>query len=272
MRRLAFYVSDSTGITAHTMGKSLLAQFENLDVEHVIVPFVDSAEKVQEVIERINKATDEQGVPALVFSTLVNDELRTQLTQSRGFMMDILQTFLKPLEQVLAVHSSYTIGRARGDATDDNYKNRINAVNYALDNDDGSRLNQYERADVILVGVSRCGKTPTCLYLALQFGVFAANYPITEEDIDELALPKGLQAHKQRLFGLTIDAERLTVIRNERRPNSKYASARQCELEVREAEAMFRRHGIPFLDTTHFSIEEISTRIIAQLNIGRQRN
>jgi regulator of PEP synthase PpsR (kinase-PPPase family) len=272
MSRIAFYVSDSTGITAHTLGQSLLAQFENLQIEHITVPFVDSPQKVQAVIERINAATDSQGgLPALVFSTLVNDELRAQLATSRGYMVDILGTFLKPLEQVLDVHSSYSIGRAHGDATDDGYKNRINAVNFALENDDGARLNHYGNADVILVGVSRCGKTPTCLYLALQFGVYAANYPFTEEDIKELELPKGLQPHKARLFGLTIDPERLASIRHERKPGSKYSSPKQCDYEVREAVAMFRRHGIPFLDTTHFSIEEISTRIISQLGIDRQR-
>ncbi|HTR00969.1 MAG TPA: pyruvate, water dikinase regulatory protein [Candidatus Acidoferrum sp.] len=270
MSRTAFYVSDSTGITAHTLGQSLLAQFEELQIEHVLIPFVDTEAKVDEVIGRINAACDAEGVPALVFSTLVNDDLRARLAQSRGYLVDILGTFLKPLEQVLNVHSSYSVGHARGNITDDSYKNRINAVNYALDNDDGSRVNQYGNADVILVGVSRCGKTPTCLYMALQFGVFAANYPITEEDINELELPKSLLPFKDRLFGLTINAERLCSIRNERRPNSKYASMKQCEFEIREAEAMFRRHHIPYLDTTHFSIEEISTRILSQLGIDRK--
>lgn len=271
MNRVAFYISDSTGITAHTLGQSLLAQFEDLQVEHILVPFVDTEAKVDEVVARINEATDKQQTPALVFSTLVNDELRSRLAQSRGYMVDILGAFLKPLEQVLNVHSSYSVGRARGDTTDDTYKKRINAVNFAVDNDDGARLNQYNNADVILVGVSRCGKTPTCLYMALQFGVYAANYPLTEEDINELRLPAALIPHKARLFGLTIHAERLASIRNERRPNSKYSSLKQCELEIREAEALFRRHAIPCLDTTHFSIEEISTRILSQLGIDRQR-
>jgi [pyruvate, water dikinase]-phosphate phosphotransferase / [pyruvate, water dikinase] kinase len=271
MPRTAFYVSDSTGITAHTLGQSLLAQFEDLPIEHVTVPFVDSEEKVREAVARINAACDAQGVQALVFSTLINDELLAILRQSKGYMVDILGAFLKPLEQVLNVHSSYSVGRARADASDDSYKNRINAVNYALDNDDGSRLNQYDRADVILIGVSRCGKTPSCLYMALQFGLFAANYPLTEEDIGDLLLPKALEPFKAKLFGLTIDPERLTAIRHERRPDSKYSSAKQCEYEVREAEALFRRYGIPFLDTTLFSVEEISTRILSKLGVERQR-
>jgi [pyruvate, water dikinase]-phosphate phosphotransferase / [pyruvate, water dikinase] kinase len=269
--RTAFYVSDSTGITAHTLGKSLLAQFEDLSVEHVTVPFVDSEAKMLEAVSRINADFARTGVQPLVFSTIVNDDLRAQLALSNGYLVDILGAFLKPLEVALSVHSSYTVGRARADATDDSYKNRINAVNYALDNDDGSRLNQYDKADVIMVGVSRCGKTPTCLYMALQFGLFAANYPLTEEDVNDLRLPKALEPFKHKLFGLTIDADRLTAIRHERRPNSKYSSAKQCVFEVQEAEALFRRYGIPFLDTTHFSVEEISTRVRASFGMDRQR-
>ena len=270
MKRTAFYVSDSTGITAHTLGQSLLAQFEGLQIEHVIVPYVDTEAKVHDVIRRINAACERDGVQPLVFDTIVNETFRTLLAQSQGFMVDILATFLKPLEQVLNTHSSYSVGRAHGATTDTSYKNRMDAVHYALDNDDGARINLYDRAEVILVGVSRCGKTPTCLYMALQFGVFAANYPITEEDISDLKIPRALQPYKNRLFGLTIDPERLSAIRNERRADSKYASLKQCEYEVREAEALFRRYGIPFLDTTHFSVEEISTRILSQLGMERR--
>ena len=270
MKRTAFYVSDSTGITAHTLGQSLLAQFEGLDIEHVIVPYLDSEEKVLELVNRINAASDRDGAQALVFDTIVDDQYRAMLAQSRGFMVDILDTFLKPLEKVLDTHSSYSVGRSHGATTDTSYKNRMDAVHYALDNDDGAQINHYDRADLILVGVSRCGKTPTCIYMALQFGVFTANYPITEEDINDLRLPKALQPQKPKLFGLTIDPERLSAIRNERRANSKYASAKQCEFEVREAEALFRRYGIPFLDTTHFSIEEISTRILSRLGMERR--
>src|SRR5262245_33204757 len=185
MKRTAFYVSDSTGITAHTLGQSLLAQFEGLQVEHVIVPYVDTEEKIRDVVARIDAAHERDGIQPIVFDTIVNSQLRGRLSQSKGFMVDILGTFLKPLEQVLNTHSSYTVGRAHKAATDINYKNRIDAVNYALDNDDGARITHYDRAELILVGVSRSGKTPTCLYMALQFGVYAANYPITEEDISD---------------------------------------------------------------------------------------
>jgi [pyruvate, water dikinase]-phosphate phosphotransferase / [pyruvate, water dikinase] kinase len=271
MKRTAFYVSDSTGITAHTLGQSLLAQFEGVQIEHVIVPYVDTAEKIRDLVTRINAAYERDGHQPLVFDTIVNDDFRGSLAQSHGFMVDILGAFLKPLEKVLNTHSSYSVGRAHSAATDSNYKNRMDAVNYAMDNDDGARITHYDRAEIILVGVSRSGKTPTCLYMALQFGVYTANYPITEDDISDLRIPKALQPFKQKLFGLTIDPERLAAIRHERRPDSKYASFKQCEFEVREVEAIFRRYGIPYLDTTHFSVEEITTRILSQLGVERRQ-
>jgi regulator of PEP synthase PpsR (kinase-PPPase family) len=270
MKRTAFYVSDGTGITAHTVGQTLLAEFEGLEIEHLIVRYVDTEEKVRNVVGRINAARDRPGLQPLVFNTIVNAQFRDSIARSRGFVVDIVGTFLNPLEQVLATHSSSSVARAHGgDTTDASYKNRMDAVHYALVNDDGARTDQYDRADVILVSVSRCGKTPTSLYMALQFGVFPANYPIVEEDISELQIPKALRPHKDKLFGLTIDPERLAAIRYERHADSRYSSRKQCEYEVREAEALFRRYGIPFVDTTHFSIEEISTRILSQMGVER---
>ncbi len=159
-------------------------------------------------------------------------------------MIDIFSTFLAPLEQELTEHSSYTVGKSHSIGHNSNYMERIEAVNFALDNDDGARTHYYDKADLILVGVSRCGKTPTCLYMAMQFGIRAANYPLTEDDMERLTLPTALRAHQHKLFGLTIDPDRLTAIRNERKPNSRYSSYAQCEFEVREVENLFRRENI----------------------------
>ncbi len=269
MPRTVFYVSDSTGITARTLGQSLLAQFEGLDLEHVTVPFVADAAAVRELVARIDHTGRQQGVQPLVFSTLVDSELRRLLATSSGCLLDILGVFRASLEQVLGVAATDQVGGARPRASDASYQQRIDAVHFALDNDDGARLSQYGMADVILVGVSRCGKTPTCLYLALQFGLFAANYPLTEEDLGSLKLPRALEPFHAKLFGLTIEPERLTAIRQARRPGSKYASARQCSLEVTEAEALFRQQRLPSVDTTELSIEEISVRIIERLGDRR---
>ncbi|GAB3381276.1 kinase/pyrophosphorylase [Spongiibacter taiwanensis] len=262
MIRPAFFISDSTGITAETLGKSILAQFENLNFEHIIVPYVDNLEKAHAAVQRINRAAEERGVTPIIFDTLVNESIREVIATSQGIIVDVLGPFVRQLETALGEKPSSTVGRLKNADYDANYKNRIDAVNFALDNDDGARINRYDQAQIILIGVSRSGKTPTCLYLALQSGVFVANYPLTEEDLDDVRLPKALASHRERLFGLTIDPRRLMAIRTERRPDSPYSSLTRCEDEVRQAEALFRRFGIPYLDTTHASVEEIATRIL----------
>ncbi|MDF1691727.1 MAG: kinase/pyrophosphorylase [Zhongshania sp.] len=272
MIRAAIFISDSTGITAETLGSSILSQFENQKFNHIVIPYVDTVEKARSAVEKINRAAAETGNQPIVFDTLVNEELCAIIATSQGFIIDVLGTFVKQLEIALDEKPSRTVGRAQSADRDAEYKLRIDAVNYALDNDDGARLNRYDQAEVILIGVSRSGKTPTCLYLAMQSGVFVANYPITEEDMEGDRLPKPLLEHRSRLFGLTIEAERLSAIRSERRPNSRYASLRQCEDELRQTEAMFQRFGIPYLNITHASVEEIATRVLLDTGLrGHKR-
>ncbi|MBD1551993.1 pyruvate, water dikinase regulatory protein [Pseudomonas typographi] len=270
MKRSAFFISDGTGITAETLGQSLLAQFENITFNKFTRPYIDSIDKARAMVAHINSAAERDGVRPIIFDTIVNRDIRDILATSNGFMIDIFSTFLAPLEQELGDHSSYSVGKSHSIARNAAYMERIEAVNFALDNDDGARTHYYDKADLILVGVSRCGKTPTCLYMAMQFGIRAANYPLTEDDMERLQLPGALQAHRQKLFGLTIDADRLTAIRHERKPNSRYSSFAQCEFEVREVENLFRRENIPNINSTHFSVEEISTRILAQMGVERR--
>jgi len=270
MKRTVFFISDGTGITAETLGHSLLAQFDTINFDQVTIPYVSDETKVRQAVSRINKAAAEDEMPPLVFSTIINDSIRAQLSQSNAFMLDIFSSFLKPLEGAIGTESSYSVGKSHSIVDDKSYQVRIDSVNYALDNDDGARTRHYDLADVILVGVSRSGKTPTCLYLALQFGVKAANYPLTEDDLDDLNLPRALREHRSKLFGLSIEPERLAAIRTERKPNSKYASINQCESEVRGAEALFNRFGIPYVNSTHASIEEISTKVIEAAGIRRR--
>ena len=271
MNRPVFFISDSTGITAETLGSSLLTQFEHMEFEHHVVPYVDTVEKAQLAVEKINRAADNSRLQPIIFDTLVNQEIRDVIATSDGLIIDVLGTFLNKLEMVLGEKPSSTVGRLKNADRDAKYKHRIDAVNFALDNDDGARINRYDKAELILIGVSRSGKTPTCLYIAMQNGIFVANYPLTEDDLEDLRLPKALAPHRERLFGLTIEAERLAAIRSERRPDSRYASLRQCEDEVRQAEALFKRFGIPYLDTTHASVEEIATRILVDTGLRGQR-
>ncbi|EAT10832.1 kinase/pyrophosphorylase [Bermanella marisrubri] len=270
MKRHAFFISDGTGITAEALGHSLLAQFESIEFEQSTLPYINDLTKANEVVEKINALAETSGNKPIVFDTIVDQEIRETISKANCFNVDIFSTFLNPLEQELGMGSSYSVGKFHAGADNDKYRSRIDAVNYALDNDDGSRIKYYDQADIILVGVSRSGKTPTCLYLALQFGIKAANYPLTEEDLNQLSLPEPLKAHKKKLFGLTIDPERLAAIRNTRRANSRYASLNQCYYEIEEVEMLYQQESIPFLNTTDLSVEEISTKIMLDSNLSRK--
>jgi len=270
MKRTAFFISDGTGITAETLGQSLLAQFENISFTKLTRPYIDTPEKAHAMVKQINGAAEKDGARPIIFDTVVNQEIRDILAESNGFMIDIFSSFLAPLEQELMSHSSYSVGKSHSIGYNSHYMERIEAVNFALDNDDGARTHYYDKADLILVGVSRCGKTPTCLYMAMQYGIRAANYPLTEEDMERLQLPTALKPYRSKLFGLTIDAERLTAIRHERKPNSRYASFAQCEFEVREVEQLLRRESIPYINSTHFSVEEISAKILVEKGVERR--
>ncbi len=269
-KRTVFFVSDQTGITAETMGHSLLTQFDNTQYHSVTVPFVATTELAAEAVRRIDAAGRESGVRPIVFATLVNDAVRAVLQQSDALVLDFFAAFLGPLEAELAQPSAHASGRAHGMADLTAYTARINATNFAVANDDGSGSRDYASADVVLVGVSRSGKTPTCLYLALQYGVYAANYPLADEDLESGELPAVLEPHRSKLFGLTIRPDRLQQIRQERRPDSRYASLQQVQYELRAALALYARVGIPFLDTTECSIEEIASRILDRQRLQRR--
>lgn len=270
MKRTVFFISDGTGITATNLGRSLLTQFENITFEETTIPYVNNLTKAECVFKQIQQAADKDGKKPIIFATFVNLEIHKYLINAPGLFMDFFRTFIGPLEQELGVSSSHTVGRTHGLKNYDEYMTRINAVNYALTNDDGANIHDYNQADIILIGVSRCGKTPTCLYMALQFGLYTANYPLTKEDLENLTLPKFLKAEKQKIFGLTIDPFRLHQIRQERRPNSEYASLKTCQREVAEAEALFKQENINFLATTTRSIEEISAEILGLTGIKRR--
>lgn len=268
--RTVFFVSDQTGVTAETMGHSLLTQFDGSQYRFITTPFVATPAKALEVVAQIDAAARESGLRPIVFATLVDERLREVVQRANGLFLDFFAAFLGPLESELGIPSAHASGRAHGMADLAGYTTRINATNFALANDDGVGSRDYDSADLLLVGVSRSGKTPTCLYLALQYGVFAANYPLTDEDLDSPDLPAVLLPYRAKLFGLTISPARLQQIRQERRPNSRYASPQQVQYEVRAALLLFGRAGIPHLDTTECSIEEIASRILDRQRIERR--
>jgi regulator of PEP synthase PpsR (kinase-PPPase family) len=268
--RSVFFVSDGTGITAETFGNSILAQFA-AKPRHVRRPFVDSVDKALVVQQEIALTAAREGVRPIVFITLVNDAVREVLTgpDCAGLVLDMFRTFVEPLEVEFGMKSNHRVGRFSDAAKSQEYNDRIEAINFSLAHDDGQSSRNLAAADVILVGVSRCGKTPTSLYLAMQHGIKAANCPLIPEDFERNRLPTPLTPHKAKCFGLTINPERLSQIRHERRPDSKYASLSNCRYEVSAAESMMRREGISWLSSTHKSIEEIATTILRDIRPDR---
>ena len=264
--RTVFIVSDGTGITAETFSHSILAQFE-MKFRQVRIPFVDTIDKAHVAVAKINEAFHAEGVKPIVFTTLVDAQANEIVHRAKATILDMFQTFIEPLEKELNLKSTHAIGRFHQNADTEAYKNRIEAINFSLAHDDGQSHKNLAEADVILVGVSRSGKTPTSLYLAMQYGVKSANYPLIPDDFERGKLPTVLYDYKSKIFGLSIDPQRLSEIRNERRPGSKYAALENCRYEVNEAESMMRREGVKWLSSTHKSIEEIATTILQDIKM-----
>ena len=264
-----FFLSNRTAITAETLGYSLLAQFPGVDFSSITIPFVDDLSKAYKIVERINKEAELSGLQPIVISTMADEEISKVILSSKALVLDPFDRFLPDLEATLHAHSIHESGQSHRISNQTLYESRIDAIDFSLIHDDGATTKLYDKTDIIILGVSRSGKTPTCLYLALQFGIKAANYPITEEDMDSEDLPRHLKTHKNKLFGLTTDPNRLAHIREERRPGSRYASIDQCRYEVKAAEQMFEQYGVPYLNTTTMSIEEISTKIVEVAGLKR---
>ncbi|MEM9602990.1 MAG: pyruvate, water dikinase regulatory protein [Pseudomonadota bacterium] len=260
--RTVFYVSDSTGITAQTLGHSLMSQFEAIETHAVVVSFVTGREQAEACVARIRAAAETSVHRPLVFSTLVDKDIAAVIDQADALHMDLFRSFLTPLERELGMKSTHYVGRSHATVDTSQYIRRMDAVNYTLQHDDGQSHQHLDHAEVILVGVSRSGKTPTSLYLAMHYGIYAANYPLIPEDFERDALPGVLESHTNLLVGLTIDPARLSSIRSERRPNSRYAALASCRAETVAAERLMSRHAIPWLDSTAKSIEELSAEIV----------
>ena len=269
-RRTVFFISDRTGITAEMLGNSLLTQFEDIHFHRVTIPFVDSMEKVADAVRQVNATATAEGRRPIVVSSVVDEVMSEAIRRdTQGLTLDMFQIFIQPLEAELGLRSSHTAGRSHGIANSHEYFARMEAINFTQAYDDGAATRDLDKAQVILVGVSRCGKTPTSLYLALQFGIRAANFPLTPDDFAERRLPASVIPFRERLFGLTIQPERLREIREERRPGSHYAELENCRYEIREAEYLMQQHAIPMLDTTSKSIEEIATTILHRAKLER---
>jgi len=269
-RKRVFFISDRTGITVEALGSSLLTQFAGLDFMRLTLPFIDSIDKAREVVSQVNEAHRESGQRPVVFSSIVDDAVRAEINKADGFVLDVFERFIVPLEGELGTKSLHAVGRTHSVANVKDYNHRIEAINYTLAHDDGVTHRGLEEADIVLVGVSRSGKTPTCLYMAMQFGIKAANYPLIPEDLEANRIPPSLLPLKQKVWGLSITPERLHQIRSERRPDSRYAALDNCRYEVSAAEKLMRQANIPFLDSTTKSIEEIATHMLHEAHLVRR--
>ena len=269
-KRTAYFISDRTGITAEMLGHSLLTQFDMVDFNEVTLPFVDSVEKARIAVQQIETQGAADGARPLVLSTLVNQQVSAVIAKAHALFLDCFDIFIRPLEKELGVPASHAVGLSHSANDAANYLNRIEAVNYSLSHDDGVSTRDLADANVILMGVSRCGKTPTCLYLAMQFGIRAANYPLSPEDFSNMQLPGQVRNLRRKLYGLTIKPPRLQQIRGEQQPGSAYATLANCEFEIREAEMLMRHEGIPFLDATSKSVEELATTILHEAKLVRR--
>jgi len=267
MKRRVFFISDRTGITAETLGASLLTQFPDIEFQRSHIPFVTTALAAESALSTIRRATAESAEPPLVFSTLTDPMAQSIIATSSPYVFDLFGTFIEPLEAALGCASSHTAGRMHGIGDIHTYERRVHALNFTLSHDDGLAPRDLNDADLVLVGVSRCGKTPTCLYLAMHYSLKAANYPLTDDDFEDCKLPKILRPCRDKLYGLTIVPEQLSRIRRERRPHGDYATPARCRSEVHQAEALFRNENIPYLDTTTVSIEEIAATVVRDMGL-----
>jgi [pyruvate, water dikinase]-phosphate phosphotransferase / [pyruvate, water dikinase] kinase len=268
-RRSVFFVSDRTGITAEALGNSLLTQFDTLEFKKTTIPFVDSLEATERAVEQINAAASADVNRPIVISSIVDEAISARVRQCNARVLDFFQVFIAPLEQELGMKSAHAAGRSHGLRNSQEYFSRIEAINFTLAHDDGQSTKELHRAQVILIGVSRCGKTPTSLYLGLQCGIRCANFPLTPDDFERGTLPDSILPYRDKLFGLTIAPDRLHAIRTERRPDSVYASADQCRSEVAAAERLMDAAGVPTLNTSTKSIEELATTILLQRRLDR---
>lgn len=274
MTRTVYYISDGTGISAEALGHSLMTQFDQVSFQSITLPYIDTEEKAKQAVSKINESGRLDNIRPIVFSTIVKPEIRRVIRESQGLCIDFFHSFIGTLEEELNIKASELVGLTHGVGDQDQYNTRIEAVNYSLHTDDGINTSAYKTADIILLGVSRTGKTPTCLYLALQHGIRAANYPLTPEDLGNTSipvLPSILHAFRDRLFGLTISSDRLHQIRLGRRPESQYASINQCKEEIHFSESLFQKEKIPYLNSTDLSIEELSTHILLKAELKRGR-
>lgn len=264
-KRIAYFVSDSTGITAEVYGRSLLSQFGDIQFDTLYRPHINTIEKAKRLAAHVNEQAELRDDLPMIFSTMADKQINECLEQTNSHYYELFDQFMPALIEATGLTPVRRSGRVHSIQQPESYDARIDTINYAMTNDDGTHMENYANADVILVGVSRSGKTPTCLYLALHFNLRAANYPITDDDFEKGCLPDVILDHKDKVFALTIDPQRLANIRERRRPLSRYAELKNCHRELALANDFYERYGFRVYDSTTHSIEELTSLIVTKL-------
>jgi regulator of PEP synthase PpsR (kinase-PPPase family) len=265
-----FFLSDSTGISAETMGNALLIQFPDARFERTLIPFITTVEEARRVVAILDEAMDGPVTP-LVFTTAAVDTVRSELAKTRAPVIDFFDIHMSRVEEILGLRGLHEAARLHGVGDIRSYNSRMAAIEFTIEHDDGQSVRALEKADVILIAPSRCGKTPTSMYLALQHGLFVANYPLVDEDLEQSELPERLREYQDHCVGLTTTVERLSRVRHERRPGSRYASAEQCRWELRRAAAIYDARRIPVIDSSSRSVEEMATLIVQTMTGTRRK-
>ncbi|MBU0482301.1 MAG: pyruvate, phosphate dikinase/phosphoenolpyruvate synthase regulator [Proteobacteria bacterium] len=262
-----YYISDSTGIMITNLAQSMLCQFPEISFHEEKFPYVRSVKDAKKTLEYI--LAQSLGRRPIVFSTIMDQEVRNVFRSPEVEFFDVFDFLLEPLENCLEARALRVPGFSRhGDNV--TMARRVEAIHFCLDHDDGTRINEFDDADVILLGVSRSGKTPVSVYLATQFGLKAANFPLTVEYLSKLDLPDGVKRNRKRAVALTTTPEHLRGMREKRYPDSRYAKLSTCTEELTQAEQIFQREKIPIINSTGKSIEELATQVTQEIGLAKK--
>lgn len=262
--RDVYYLSGSTGILAKDMGKALLCQFPEIHFKEELIPFIHTEVEAQKAIEKIRAQST--GETPLVLSTLLSKELNAVFNSPDIEFLNIFDQFLVQFENFLQKKALWASGASRY-PNDRTMIRRVEAIHYCIDHDDGNSTKDYDKAEIILIGVSRSCKTPVSVFLATQMGIKTANYPLIRDGTDSFKLPPYLVRNKKKIVALSTSPQLLHQYREHRYADSKYAKLSTCRDELNKANMLYMDHRIPIVMSDGKSIEETATQVTQQLNL-----
>jgi len=259
-----YYISDSTGILATNLGQALICQFPEVNFSGEKFPFIRTVEDAKKTLAYILSRSG--GRRPLIFSTIINSDVRKIFDSPEVEFFDAFGHFLDRLETCLETPALREPGFARH-LDNVHMAKRVEAIYFCLEHDDGRKVDEFDEADIILLGVSRAGKTPISVYLSTQMGLKSANFPLTSEYLTRYRIPDGIMQNRAKAVGLTTSAQLLNSVREKRYPGSNYAKLSTCIEEIHQAQRIFQKNKIPIISTAGKSIEEAATQVLRELSI-----